>query len=61
MVFNDYIKLSDDEKRELKSLIQIHEAKPATEQLQERGRFNEEIKRIMGPTSAGFCSACGRG
>jgi hypothetical protein len=61
LVLQDYMALSTEESAELRSLIQLHESKGTIEKLADRGRFNEEVKRIMGPTSSGVCLTCGRG
>ena len=61
LVLNDYMNLSDEDKKEVKALIQSYENKDGSGQTSERRQLNEEIKRVVGPTSSGYCSQCGRG
>ena len=60
VLFNAYLKLSDAEKDEFKQQLRDYDGKGSFEKGQLNERFNEQTKRIMGPTSGFTCQLCGK-
>jgi len=60
VLFNSYLKLSSSEQEELKQLIRDYDGKSYFERGQLNERFNDQTKRIMGPTSGFTCPTCGK-
>lgn len=61
LVLNGYMKISMQERTEVRNAIEQFERNDNSEKIRRRDSLNEQVKRIMGPTSSGYCSACGRG
>jgi hypothetical protein len=60
-VLAGYAKLTPEEKREFVQEINSYSTKTEFQKSEMNEQLRGDVKRILGPTSSGACSCCGRG
>jgi len=60
IIFNGFLNLTGEEKKEVLQQIENYYKKETPEKRQINEEFQERTKRIMGPLSSAVCPACGK-
>lgn len=60
VILKSIIALSDAEKQELLKEVRRHDEKDYFQKSEQSKALNEEVRRILGPTSSFSCPVCGK-